>query len=76
VFYLNPIAYWDAEECQYDQEVEFLLPELPFNASEASECFFEWELSDATPEAMHDALLKMGFVYREDFAAFSEDYED
>ena len=74
-FWICPIDFWEEKGHQYDGYLEFKLPELPFDADEAAECFFEWDTKRATAEQMHQALLNMGFVYREDFAKFHKECE-
>ena len=69
-FVLTPVAYFDRNGCQYDQEVShFIGAHLPDDVAESSSCNFSSAMS---PDELREELLKRGFVRSEKFDAFMD----
>jgi hypothetical protein len=69
-FVLTPVAYFDRNECQYDQEVSHLIgSHLPDDCGESSSCNFS---SATSPDELREELLKRGFVQSAKFDAFMD----
>ena len=67
-FALTPVAYFERDGCQYDQEVSHMVGRhLPDDVEESASCSFT---SATKPEEMREELLKRGFLRSEKFDAF------